>query len=77
MLLSRLNKYQEATRSFHRDLLTDNKKIIQAHNQVPVKSVLNLKKARGSDPVRSKKQRYPPASASHDCRAVLESPAAK
>lgn len=34
MLLARLNKYQEATRSFHRDLLTDNKKVIQAHNQV-------------------------------------------
>ncbi len=34
MLLGRLKKYQEATRSFHRDLLRDNKKVIQAHNQV-------------------------------------------
>ena len=34
MLLSRLNKYQELTRSFHRDLLSDNKHIVEAQNQV-------------------------------------------
>ncbi|CAM9804055.1 unnamed protein product, partial [Laminaria digitata] len=33
MLLDRLNKYQELTRSFHRDLLTDNKHIVEAQNQ--------------------------------------------
>lgn len=34
MLLDRLNKYQELTRAFHRDLLTDNKTIVEAQNQV-------------------------------------------
>ncbi|CAB1114831.1 unnamed protein product [Ectocarpus sp. CCAP 1310/34] len=50
MLLDRLNKYQEATRSFHRDLLTDNKKIIQAHNQMFVTSGGILSVSHRTDP---------------------------
>ncbi|CAM9632161.1 unnamed protein product [Ectocarpus fasciculatus] len=50
MLLGRLNKYQEATRSFHRDLLTDNKKIIQAHNQMFVTSGGILSVSHRTDP---------------------------
>ena len=34
MLLDRLNKHQELTRAFHRDLLADNKAIVEAQNQV-------------------------------------------
>lgn len=33
MLLSRLAKYQAMTRSFQQDLVTDNKKVIEAHMQ--------------------------------------------
>ncbi|CAM9600232.1 unnamed protein product [Ectocarpus sp. 6 AP-2014] len=50
MLLGRLNTYQEATRSFHRDLLTDNKKIIQAHNQMFVTSGGVLSVSHRTDP---------------------------
>eukprot|EP00752_Nemacystus_decipiens_P009643 g8614.t1 len=50
ILLGRLNKYQEATRSFHRDLLTDNKKVIQAHNQMFVASRGVLSVSHRTDP---------------------------
>ncbi|CAM9438002.1 unnamed protein product, partial [Scytosiphon promiscuus] len=50
MLLGRLKKYQEATRSFHQDLLTDNKKVIQAHNQMFVASAGVLSVSHRTDP---------------------------
>lgn len=72
MLLSRLNKYQEATRGFHRDLLTDNKKIIQAHNQVPAGSGRNVHRESAKKPSQRRESWLPQGFHQHNkmpCRS--------